>query len=57
MTEVIIKSEKDGPNVVIVDGKPMYEFCRCGGSRDKPFCDGTHHQNGFEAEEKETKIV
>jgi CDGSH-type Zn-finger protein/uncharacterized Fe-S cluster protein YjdI len=23
-------------------------FCRCGGSADKPFCDGTHGQNGFE---------
>jgi CDGSH-type Zn-finger protein/uncharacterized Fe-S cluster protein YjdI len=22
-------------------------LCRCGGSSDKPFCDSTHHQNGF----------
>jgi CDGSH-type Zn-finger protein len=56
MVEVIIKSEKDGPNVVFIDGKAAYAFCRCGQSMDKPFCDGTHHQVDFQADEKETKI-
>lgn len=25
-------------------------FCRCGGSSNKPFCDGTHRTNGFASE-------
>ena len=33
------------------DGKPL-ALCRCGGSATKPFCDGTHKRNGFDACER-----
>lgn len=27
---------------------PATYFCRCGGSGNKPYCDGTHNVNGFQ---------
>ncbi len=27
--------------------QPVVALCRCGGSANKPFCDGTHQRNGF----------
>jgi diacylglycerol kinase family enzyme/CDGSH-type Zn-finger protein len=57
--EPAIKVAKNGPyeitgGIVLKDdmnSKPQlpghYTLCRCGGSKNKPFCDGTHHDNGF----------
>jgi uncharacterized Fe-S cluster protein YjdI len=41
-----------GVRVLDAEGNLLYEgdrvaLCRCGGSSNKPFCDGTHKKNGF----------
>jgi CDGSH-type Zn-finger protein len=40
--------------LIDADGKVIrseggFALCRCGGSSNKPFCDGTHRANGFES--------
>ena len=64
MEEVKITVRPNGPyrirgpiTLVDVDGNkfelPEPEFaalCRCGHSKNKPFCDGTHREIGFQAE-------
>ena len=57
--ERVITASKDGPYFVSGDvelkadgAKPhfadRYALCRCGGSKNKPFCDGTHWATGFD---------
>jgi len=37
-----------GPDGAI-ETKPVMALCRCGASKNKPFCDGTHRETGFES--------
>lgn len=66
-TKPIINVEKDGPlyiqnaqGLVLLDseGNPFevaeeeITLCRCGQSRNKPFCDDSHARTGFKSEVK-----
>lgn len=54
-----IRTDPDGPfevsgGIELVDTEfattvphTQYTLCRCGGSKNNPFCDGTHWDNGF----------
>lgn len=65
MDDVTIKVRENGPYLVTGEftltdaagnriepppGKGV-ALCRCGGSQNKPFCDGTHSRVGFAAAE------
>lgn len=56
-----IEGRENGPFVVTdltslraadgqeIECKPVMALCRCGGSKNKPFCDGSHKENGFQS--------
>ncbi len=52
----MMRVRENGPNAIhaplVVAGEPhgfRATFCRCGQSKNKPYCDGSHHDAGFEA--------
>ncbi|MEB3774290.1 MAG: CDGSH iron-sulfur domain-containing protein [Desulfurococcales archaeon] len=51
MPRIRIIATRNGPLLVEVDGQVKTALCRCGGSRNKPYCDGTHAKIGFKADE------
>ncbi len=62
MSDVTITITENGPYVVQgpftltghdgspidLSGRTTVALCRCGGSTNKPFCDGTHSKIGFQ---------
>ena len=48
MVQGPVKLQDAEGNEINVDSDPIF-LCRCGDSSNKPFCDGTHGKNGFEA--------
>ena len=39
-----------------VETKENMALCRCGGSNNKPFCDGTHAKNGFSSAKLDGRV-
>jgi len=67
MADVNIRIRPNGPFVVegtfsLTDSegnafplnpdKPTIALCRCGASKNRPFCDGAHKGCGFESDER-----
>ena len=46
----VILEDADGNRFKLPEGRSA--LCRCGGSNNKPFCDGSHRERGFQAETK-----
>ncbi|HEV2064336.1 MAG TPA: CDGSH iron-sulfur domain-containing protein [Thermoanaerobaculia bacterium] len=65
MADITVKCTPNGPyrvngpfqvadpkgNVVSIEEGRSVSLCRCGGSANKPYCDGTHGRIGFHADE------
>jgi CDGSH-type Zn-finger protein len=61
LVKQILVCDKKGNSVEWREGesipvKETYALCRCGGSRTRPFCDGTHAGNHFDGTETASRV-
>lgn len=50
-------SRLSGPNGDALAIKPVMALCRCGASKNKPFCDGSHSEIGFDTRLSDDRIA
>ena len=44
------------PDGKVYQSEGRLALCRCGGSKNKPYCDGTHKTNGFSGDEEPDRV-
>jgi CDGSH-type Zn-finger protein len=47
-------TDHQGKEFTLPTGKRAVALCRCGHTRNRPFCDGSHKTSGFEAADSAT---
>jgi CDGSH-type Zn-finger protein len=57
----VITPNKEGLSWDWIEGKKFetkgtYKLCRCGNSKTRPFCDGTHSEIGFNGKETASRV-
>lgn len=45
-------NDSQGNSFSIDPNKPAIALCRCGASKNRPFCDGSHKECNFESDER-----